>query len=68
MVARLKLLHMDALRLAGFVVLGVIVLWLALQIVSVIFSIVSWIVSAVISVLVLAALLYVGYLLVSRVL
>lgn len=54
------------LRLGGWAVLGIIAFWVVLEVVSIIFGIVSWVVSTVVSLLVLAGLLYLGYLAVSK--
>lgn len=54
------------LRIAGWVALGLLVLWTALKIVGFLFSIVSWVVSTVVSLLVVAVLLYLAYLAVTR--
>ncbi|WP_276253975.1 hypothetical protein [Halomontanus rarus] len=49
------------LRVGGMAVLAIIGLWIALEIVSIIFGIVSWIVSTVLTLAVLALLLYLVY-------
>lgn len=55
------------LRLGGWAVAGLVLLWFAWTLVRVIFGIVAWLLSVVIAVLVAGVLLYVGYRLVARV-
>lgn len=54
------------LRLGGWAALGLVFLWVTLKVVSIVFGIVSWIVSTVISLVVVAVLLYLAYVAVSR--
>lgn len=56
------------LRLGGWALLAAGLLWLALEIVAFVFGIVSFLIGTAVSVLVAAVLLYLAYLLVSRVL
>lgn len=53
------------LRIIGFGVIGLIALWLLLELVAIIFGIMTWVVSTVVSIAVLALLLYVGYVVIS---
>jgi Na+/H+ antiporter NhaD/arsenite permease-like protein len=54
------------LRLGGWAVLGLLLLWVVLEVVSIIFGIVSWLLSTVVSILVVGLLLYLAYLAVSK--
>jgi hypothetical protein len=54
------------LRLSGWAVLGLLLLWVVLEVVSIIFGIVSWLLSTVVSILVVGLLLYLAYLAVSK--
>lgn len=54
------------LRYGGWAVLAIIAFWVVLKVVSIIFGVVSWIISTAISLLILAGLLYLGYLAVSK--
>lgn len=54
------------LRLGGWAALGLVFLWVALKVVSIVFGIVSWLLSTVVSLLVVAVLLYLAYVAVSR--
>ncbi|WP_132057537.1 hypothetical protein [Halorussus amylolyticus] len=54
------------LRIGGWALLAVVVLWVVLELVSILLGIVSWVVSAVVSLLLLAGLLYLAYLAVSK--
>lgn len=55
------------LRLGGWAVAGLVLLWFGWTLVRVIFGIVAWFLSVAIAVLVAGVLLYVGYRLVARV-
>lgn len=54
------------LRVGGWGVLALVVLWLIVEVVQVLFGIVSWVVGTVVSLLVFALVVYLGYVLVSR--
>lgn len=54
------------LRLGGWALLGLALLWVVFEIVGFVFGIVSWVVSTAISLAVVAVLLYLGYVLASR--
>lgn len=54
------------LRLGGWALLGLVLLWAVFEALSLVFGVVSWLVSALVSVLVVAVLVYLAYLLVSR--
>ena len=56
------------LRIVGLGVVGLVALWIILEIVAVVFGIVTWIVSTVVSLAILALLLYIGYIVVTNVL
>lgn len=54
------------LRLGGWALLGLVLLWIVAEVLSVVFGIVSWLVSSFVSILVVGVLLYLAYLLVSK--
>jgi hypothetical protein len=54
------------LRLGGWALLGLVLLWATIEILGIVFGVVSWLVSTFVSVLVVAGLLYLAYLLVSK--
>lgn len=54
------------LRLGGWALLGLALLWVVFEIVGFVFGVVSWVVSTAISLAVVAVLLYLGYVLASR--
>ena len=54
------------LRIAGWLALVCFALWAALKVIGFVFGVVSWVVSTVVSLVVLAALLYLAYLAVTR--
>lgn len=54
------------LRLGGWALLGLVLFWATLEVLSIVFGVVSWLVSTLVSVLVVAGLLYLAYLLVSK--
>lgn len=56
------------LRLGGWLVLGLIALWVVAEVVQLVLGIVSWVMGTLISLVVLALVLSLGYLLVSRLL
>lgn len=56
----------DWIRLGGWAALGLVLLWVVLKVVAAIFSFVSWVVSTLVSLVVVAVLLYLVYLGVSR--
>ena len=58
----------DTLRIIGLGVVGLIALWVLLEVVAIVFGIVSWVVSTIVSLAVLALVLYVGYIVVTTVL
>lgn len=57
---------MNWLRIGGWTILALVLLWVVFQIVSVILSFVSWIISTVLTLLVVGILLYLAYLAVSK--
>lgn len=54
------------LRLGGWALLGLVLLWATIEALSVVFGVVSWLVSTFVSVLVVAGFLYLAYLLFSK--
>lgn len=54
------------LRLGGWALLCLVLFWAAIEVLSIAFGVVSWLVSTLVSVLVVAGLLYLAYLLVSK--
>ncbi len=69
MVVYSHIFHMSSsLRIIGLGLLGIVALWVALEIVAIVIGVVSWIVSTLITIVVLAVVLYIGYLVVSSVL
>lgn len=69
MISHSYILAMTApLRIVGLGVVGLVALWIVLEIVAVVFGIVTWIVSTVVSLAILALLLYIGYIVVTNVL
>ena len=58
----------DVLRLLGLGIAGLIVLWILLEVVVVLISIVGWLISTIVTLAVVAVLAYAGYLLVTALL
>ncbi|WP_265110613.1 hypothetical protein [Halosolutus halophilus] len=58
----------DTLRLVGLAVVGLVALWVLLELVAIAVGFVSWVVTTVVSLAVLALVLSVGYLVLSAVL
>ncbi|WP_254768809.1 hypothetical protein [Salinilacihabitans rarus] len=58
----------DWLRLGGVALLALLALWLAFRLVALLFAVVTWVVGAAVSLAVLAVVLYLGYLLLKRLL
>lgn len=56
------------LRIGGWALVAIVALYIVFQIVSIVFSIISWIVGMLISLAVVGVLLFLGYLLVKRLL
>lgn len=56
------------LRLGGWIVLGLLALWIVAEIVQFLLGLLSWLVGTVVSLVVLALVVYLGYVLVSRLL
>jgi hypothetical protein len=54
------------LRFGGWALLGLVLFWAAIKVLGVVFGVVSWLVSTLVSVLVVAGLLYLAYLFVSK--
>lgn len=54
------------LKLVGAILVAIVAFWIVLQIVSIVFSFVAWVVSMAITLAILAVLLYLAYLVLSR--
>lgn len=57
----------DGVKIALWVIAGIVVFWVVLQIVSAIFSFVTWLISLAITLGIIAVLLYLAYFVVSKV-
>ena len=54
------------LRLGGWALLGLVLLWVTIEVMGIVFGVVSWLVSTLVSLVVVGGLLYLAYVLVSK--
>ena len=56
----------DWIRIGGWALLALVLLWVVMQLVSFIFGLVSWLITTAVTLLIVGALLYIAYLAVSK--
>ena len=54
------------LRIGGWTAIALVLLWIAFEVITAVLGFLSWVISTAITLAVVAVVLYVGYLLVSR--